>query len=176
MLKRKPGGQLLPGELEKAKDLIVAHIETAARAGALAPSSRTLRKIIGLGDKATERIFAQLKADGRLSWHTIQGGKSGQVRIITVHASGWRTAYPAAPTPPPKKKHHPGFVLKGKPPVLGLTDRSLYGPIEYAVKILRRRHFVVFKEDHGVRVGNKLLQPWQVEQLAARESRLMVSA
>lgn len=174
--KSEGGWYFAPGELERVGDAVVALIEEAARGGHQCPTARMLSKTLGISARTIHRILFSLKDDGKISWRLTNPGP-GIVRIVTVKASGLTTALAPKSAPKPrvraiKKPKASTFLLTAKHEHYGVSDRSIYGQIDYAVKILRRRGFPVFKEDHGIRVGNRLLQPWQVEQLAARERRL----
>lgn len=172
----KPGFRISRARREELKNELVAMIEAAARDGKIAPTYRPAAKTLKVSEKTSNRLYYELREEGRITWHTVQTGPKGLMRVITVKASGLTTATPEQVKAKPRAAKPKFFQIKKKPPKLdyvGISDRQIYGPIEYAVKILRHRGFVVFKEGNSVRVGSQLLSPWQVEQKAARERRLM---
>lgn len=173
-IKRDAAGRLGNATRDALKDMIVARIEAAARAGEVAPKTWALCKELGIGEKTGDNLFAELKAEGRLSWRTIYTGTPHfQVRLITVRDSGLTTSAPKKPEPKPKKPIKTFLLKPQRLEAIGISDRQLYGTLAQSVKVLRHRGYVVFKEKGGVRVGNALLSFEELAAKAAREQRLM---
>lgn len=55
-------------------------------------------------------------------------------------------------------------------------EADLYGALLAEVRLLRRRGFGVHIEGNRFRVGNRLMGPGELKEVAARERRLMGSA
>jgi hypothetical protein len=159
---------------ERLKDYIVARLEDDAREGREATPSRLIAEGFGTSHKTCDKVFLEMRREGRLTWRTAyHGSPLRQVRVITVPASGLTTAVPAPVEKKPRKPR--AFVLKNRRRIekIGISDTHLYGTLEGSVKILRHRGFVVYRERGGFRVGNQLLDTSEMLDKAAREQRLM---
>lgn len=160
---------------ERLKDYIVARMEDDARAGRESTPSRVIAQDFGTSHKTCDKVFLEMRREGRLIWRTAyHGSPLRQVRVITVPASGLTTAVPVPPEKKPRKRLS-AFVLKNRRRIekIGISDTHLYGSLEESVKILRHRGFVVYRDRNGFRVGNQLLDTSEMVAKAAREQRLM---
>lgn len=162
-------GRFTAAERAEYKRRLFVILERRATEGKTCPTNIELADGLHIGTGSVERFMTDLAQDGLIIWRKTRGTH----RTVIIVASGLSTGTPPRrmPESPLKRAARTrSFLLPSAKS--GVSDKQLYGPIEYAVKVLRRRGFVVFREGGGVRVGHKLLQPQQVEQIAARERRL----
>jgi hypothetical protein len=80
---------------------LLAIIEGAARNGHVCPGLTQLSLLLHLNPKTIHAMFHSLRNDGVISWSIVFGfGATGQkVRVVTIKATGARTAMPG------RKKH-----------------------------------------------------------------------
>lgn len=92
---------------------------------------------------------------------------------------GWHLPKGRGPghKPPPKPKRHAAKkyanLEQDKRREAEARDRALYGPYLSDVQFLRRRDFAIHLERDGIRLGNRLVDPDHLHQVAERERRLM---
>lgn len=112
-----------PDEISDKKQSLMALIEGAARNGHCCPGLHQVALLLRISTKSAHELFQSLRNERLISWQIVFGfgGVGQRVRVVTIKATGARTALPgktAKQRGRPAKPAGPVFI---GPPVRTLT-------------------------------------------------------
>ena len=133
-------------------------LDATARHGKVCPRISELCRLLAISDTRIDELLKALRSDGMISWQTVYCGTGlGNVRIVTIRATGATTARPQ---------------MQSRPVGSLAAAKADLNQIERAKTALRRLGRVVFDAEITggpkglIRVDSKDMKPAEVVALA----------